>query len=95
MVVDWTFRVSDFVSLLGFVISAVSIILLMKSDIRAVGLRLGFLEENVKGLTQKIDQLSQILNLMGKFEERMGALRRDVEDLRRGRGFITPSSTEG
>ncbi len=100
-VVDWSIRLGDIVSFSGFAIGGLSVIFMMKGDIRALGLRLGFLEETVKKETkaqnEKIDKQSdeigkfgEQINTVGRHEERMLMLRRDVEDLRRGRGYIVP-----
>jgi len=91
MVIDWSFRAGDFVSAAGFFIGGLSVIFMMKSDIRALAIRLGFLEATVKEQGTKIDQFAELLTLMGRYEERMAAMRESIEDLRRGRGYIMPT----
>ena len=98
--IDWSpIRIGDIVSFSGFAIGGLSVVFLMKSDIRVLGVRLGFLEETVKKETEaqnekiekqsnEISRFGDHLNSMGRFEERMLMLRRDVEDLKRGRGYI-------
>lgn len=97
--IDWSLRLGDVVSAVFFAGSGVSVIFLMKSDIRAIGLRLGFLEDTVKKETgaqnakidkqsEEIARLGEVLNVMGRYEERMLMLRRDMDDLRHGRGYV-------
>lgn len=95
MTIDWSIRFGDVVSFVGFALGGLSVIFMMKSDIRALALRLGFLEKTNEEQNKKIDnqskeisKLGELLALMGRYEERMGALRRDMDDLRHGRGFI-------
>ena len=46
------------------------------------------LEEEVEKQSERIGELGNVLMVMGRYEERMGALRRDMDDLKRGRGYI-------
>ena len=100
--IDWSpIRLGDIVSFLGFALGGLSVIFMMKSDIRALALKFGFLEETVKKETnaqnEKIDKQSaeiskfgDLLNIMGRYEERMALIRRDLDEMRHGRGFIVP-----
>lgn len=95
MTIDWSLRFGDIVSFLGFALGGLSVIFMMKSDIRALALRLGFLEKQTEVQNAKIDnqsteisRLGELLSLMARYEERMAALRRDMDDLRHGRGYI-------
>ena len=101
MNIDWSLRFGDIVSFLGFALGGLSVIFMMKSDIRALALRLGFLEETVKKETgnqnkkideqsEKIDKFGEFLTLMGRYEERMANMRKHIDELRHGRGFIVP-----
>lgn len=107
MTIDWTLRFSDIVSIGAFFFGGFGAILIMKSDLRALALKFGFLEETVKRETEaqnkKIDKqseeigkLGEVLTLMGRFEERMSRLRSDMDDMKHGRGFIiAPPIKEG
>jgi hypothetical protein len=88
MTIDWSLRFGDIVSFLGFALGGLSVIFMMKSDIRALALKLGFLEEEVEKQSARIGELGNVLMVMGRYEERMGALRRDMDDLKHGRGYI-------
>lgn len=88
MTIDWSLRFGDIVSFLGFALGGLSVIFMMKSDIRALALKLGFLEEEVEKQSARIGELGNLLTVMGRYEERIGALRRDMDDLRHGRGYI-------
>lgn len=100
--IDWTVRAGDLVSFIGFALGGLSVIFLMKSDIRALGIKLGFLEDKVDTSERKIDTQSaeiakfgELLATMGRYDERFIGLQRQldshlraIEDLRRGRGLI-------
>jgi len=102
MIVDWTVRAGDLISFAGFVIGGLSVIFMMKSDIRQLALRLGFLADTVDGQKERIDRQSQeisriaeLIVVMGRFEERFAAMHREQErqkteldGLRRGEGWI-------
>ena len=97
MIVDWSLRLGDVVSFLGFALGGLSVIFMMKSDIKLLAQRLGFLERVTEEQNRKIDKQSEeigefgkLLTIMGRYEERMGALRRDLDELRHGRGFVVP-----
>lgn len=82
MTVDWSIRVADILSIVGFLIVAIAPVMVMKGDIRLLGLRVTHLE-------QDMGRFAEILNLMGRYEERMLNMQREISDLKRGRGFIT------
>ena len=97
--VDWTIRFGDIVSFLGFALGGLSVIFMMKSDIRAVALKLGFLEQTFKSETvvqnekidrqsKEIERFAELLTLMGRYEERFIGLQKQIDDLKHGRGFI-------
>ena len=97
--IDWTIRLGDVVSFLGFCLGGLSVIFMMKSDIRALALKLGFLQDTVKNENKaqndKIDRQSkeiarfaELLTLMGRYEERFIGLQKQIDDLKHGRGFI-------
>lgn len=50
--------------------------------------RLKAVEINQEKHDGKLDNLSKISDMQSRFDERMAAVRRDVDDLKRGRGFI-------
>ena len=96
MSVDWSLRFGDLVSFLGFALGGLTVIFMMKSDIRALALELGFLQDTVAKVhsdqNQKIDNQSkeiarfgELLNLMGRYEERMLVMRREIDEFDRWR----------
>lgn len=100
MTVDWSIRFADVLSIVGFLTVAVGAVMVMKGDIGLLGLRLAHLEDTVKKETEiqnkKIDKQSEdigrfaeLLNMMGRYEERMINMQREINDLKRGRGFIS------
>lgn len=92
MIIDWSLRFGDVVSFLGFALGGLTVIFMMKSDIRALALNLGFLEKTVESLEKTVDHQSkeigrfgELLNLMGRYEERMIVMRREIDDIDRWR----------
>jgi hypothetical protein len=96
MTIDLSLRLGDLVSFLGFAGGGLMGVYIMKRDIHTLSLQFGFLEKSVadvhKSQNEKIDQQSaeisrfaELLNLMGRYEERMIVMRRDLDDFERWR----------
>jgi hypothetical protein len=92
--IEWTIRLGDVVSFLGFALGGLSVIFMMKNDIKAVALKLGFLEHTFTSETKtqndKIDKQSkeiarfaELLTLMGRYEERFIGLQKQIDGLQR------------
>ena len=95
MTIDWSLRFGDIVSFLGFFGGGLTVILMMRSDIKVLAVRLGFLEKTNEEQNRKIDKQSaeigrfgDTLAMMGRYEERMLIMRREIDELKHGRGFI-------
>ena len=90
MVIDWQIRLGDLLSFLGFSVGGLSVIFLMKSDIRALGIRLGFLEDRIEEGQKKIDSQSaeiakfgELLTVMGRYDERFIGIQRQLDSQQR------------
>lgn len=55
--------------------------------------RLKTVEENQKIHTEQLKSLTAISNLQNRFDERMVFMRRDIDELRRGKGYIQQAMT--
>jgi hypothetical protein len=95
-VIDWTVRFGDLISFGGFVIGGLAVIFMMKNDIKAVAMKVGFLTKEVDKQSTEISKLGAILTTMSAYEERFISLQRQIdgiqrqaEDMRHGRGFIS------
>lgn len=93
--IDWSFRIADLIPAAAFLIAGLSVIFMMKSDVRNLGTKLGFLKETVDKQSIEIGKVAELLTVMGRYEERftavrndMAAMKTDIMDLRHGRGFI-------
>ena len=109
MVVDWTVRAGDLISFTGFVVGGLSVIFMMKSDIKQLALRLGFLAETVDDQKERIDfqskeiaRVAELIVVMGRFEERFAAMQReqerqkiDLDGLRRSEGWVVAPKRGG
>ena len=99
--VDWSFRLGDVISVAAFAGTGLSYAFVMRGKIELIAVKLGYLEETVKSETSKqnakidnqseqIGKLGEIVHTQGRFDERLMNLRRDVDDLKHGRGWIVP-----
>jgi|ERR1700733_2475943 len=50
--------------------------------------RLKNVEKDIRGVTNDLKEVSQLSRWRERMEERMNTHRRDIDDMRRGRGFI-------
>lgn len=104
--VDWSFRLGDVIAAGMFAATGMSAFFMMRGSMKELAIRVGFLENTVKTETaeqnQKIDKqsneigrLGEIVTTQGRFDERLMTLRRDVDELRHGRGFVVPPPIKG
>lgn len=96
MTIDWSLRFSDVVSIGAFLFAGFSGILVVKNDMRILALKFGFLEDTVKAETAKqntkidrqseeIGKIGTELHVLGRYEERMIQMQKEIDDLRGGR----------
>ncbi len=95
MIIDWSLRFGDIVSFLGFVIGGLSVIFMMQNKIDKVAMGLSYLTKTVDGQSLEIARFAELLNLMGKYEERFSTLRREIDELKRGDGWIQKNNRTG
>ena len=95
MNIDWSIRAGDVISFAGFAGAGLGFLFTIRSEIKLLAQRMGFLEKTTEEQNEKIDKQSEeigkfgeLLTLMGRYEERMGYMRRDIDDLKHGRGYI-------
>lgn len=95
MTVDWSFRLGDILSFVGFALGGLSVIYMMRSDINALGIKLGFLKETVDEQKDKIEaqnkeiaRFGELIHQMGRYEERFLGLQRQIDEMKRGEGLI-------
>lgn len=88
-------RAGDVLQLLGFLAGGAFFFFGMRQKIELIAQRLGFLEKTVEKATNEIGKLGELLIKMGRYEERMLSydahiilLRKEVEELKHGEGFI-------
>jgi hypothetical protein len=86
--IDRNFRVGDLISAPMFIGTASAFMFSMKSDIRALGLKIGFLNDKTDAQSAEIAKFAELLTLMGRYEERFLHVQNDIDDLKHGRGFI-------
>lgn len=84
MIFDGTITLGNILEVVVITGGWVAIITSLKTRLKAV-------EDNQKIHSLKLDNLSKINEMQARFDERMSSVRRDVDDLRRGKGFIQTS----
>ncbi len=95
VIVDWTIRAGDVLSFMGFATGGISVVLMMKIAIEKLVLRVKFLEDTVSGQATELKKIAELITLVARYEEKFTFIqqlitdcRRDIEELRRGRGII-------
>lgn len=93
--IDWSFRAGDLVTVVGYIFVGLSVIFMMRNDIRSLAVKVSFLKDTVDKQSIEIGKFGELLTIMARFEERLVAirsdmqqLRKDIDELRHGKGFI-------
>ena len=96
----WSFRFGDIISVLGFIGGGLAGAFLLGKNVDRVVNRVDSLEAGLSSTNDKIDRqsveigrLGEVIVLIGRFEERFLGLRREIDDLKRGRGYIVAEET--
>ena len=69
MTIDWSFRIADLIPAAAFLIAGLSVIFMMKSDVRNLGTKLGFLKETVDKQRQEDRSCSDVADLADEVGE--------------------------
>ncbi len=72
----------------GTLIEVVVLVAGWTATVTKINGRLKVVENNQEKHDVKLNALTNISNLQARFDERMASVRRDIEELKRGRGFI-------
>lgn len=90
---DWTMNVGHVITILGFLTGGILWFQTLKSGQDVLSRKVSDLEEDVR-------DLKLILNTLGKHDEKfvniasnMTRMQKEIDDLRRGEGFIMPLSS--
>ncbi len=86
--VEMTISLGNLLTILAFLIGGVGFVYTIRSDVRAQGDRLDAVEH-------ELQKLSDILIALGRQDERLNAMDRRIDDMRRGEGFIVPPVKRG
>ena len=79
--VEMTISIGNLLTILAFLVGGIGFVYTIRSDVRAQGLRLDAVESGLR-------KLSEILIALGRQDERLNAIDRRIDDLRRGEGWI-------
>jgi len=81
MIVNWSVDIGNLLAVATFLITGTGVIYTIRESLKTLVLRVNLLESEVK-------KLSEILVALGRQEERLTAMDRRIDDLRRGKGFV-------
>lgn len=81
--VEMTISIGNLLTILAFLVGGIGFVYTIRSDVGAQGQRLDAVESELR-------KLGEILIALGRQDERLTAMDRRIEDLRRGDGFIVP-----
>lgn len=73
---------------IGTMIEVVILVAGWTATVTKINGRLKTVESNQEKHDTKLDNLAKISDMQSRFDERMAAVRRELDDLKRGRGFI-------
>lgn len=88
MTMNWEFTIGNLLTIVMFGTSAITAIMLIRADVRILGLRISALEKTNETQNAKIDKLSELVTLFARYEEKFLAMDRRIEDLRHGKGWV-------
>lgn len=74
---------------IGPIVIAAGFIIMIKSDVRILGVRLDSMNDNLKILNNSFEKLGNILTQVAVQDTRINAMNEDIRELKHGRGFIT------
>lgn len=74
--------------LIGFVVSAVVFIVMIKADIKVLRVQMEGITNNIKILNSSFDKLGAILTNIAVQDQRISGLEEDFRELKHGRGFV-------
>jgi hypothetical protein len=90
MIIDWTFRISDLVPVVGFFGGGISGALLLIRVVDKIVLRISLLETKVETQSDKVTQFGEIILQYGRHDERLIGMQRQIDDLKRGFAIDPP-----
>lgn len=81
MNINWSIDLGNLMAIASFLLTGIGFAYTIRESVKALLIRVGLLEHEIK-------KLSEILVALGRQDERLNAMDRRIDDLRRGKGFI-------
>lgn len=88
MTIDWSVNLAEVATLLA---GGIGIIISQIVSSNILGFRMKAVEDKVQTHANQLETLTKIVGDQRVMEERITNLRRDMDDLRRGKGYIRDS----
>jgi len=80
--VDMTISIGNLLTIAAFLVGGIGFVYTIRADVRSQGDRISSVEDEIK-------EIKTVVVAQARNEERLNAMDRRIDDLRRGRGFIT------
>ena len=81
MIFDTTISIGNIITILAFLFGGAMLIGRTKANVN-------ILSERLQSVEKEIHKLTEVLVTLGRQDERLTAIDKRVEDLRRGRGYV-------
>lgn len=88
MTFDMSISLGHVVTLLGFFLGGFGFVWTMKGELRVHAAYLKSLGERIVDVESEIKKIAEVLVVLGRQDERMNAMQRQIDDLRHGHGFV-------
>jgi hypothetical protein len=90
MQIDYTISIGNIFTIVAIVFSVVASWYALKQVVAMLSLRVALMENDIKEVAVKVDKITTIMSNQAVYEERLLNMQRQLEDLKRGEGFVLP-----
>lgn len=84
----WTLNFGQIVTLIAYLAGGIAFVMALKSDVRAVNADMTNLKNAVEAMERDINKLTDVLVALGRQDERLTAMDKRIDEIRRGEGLI-------
>ena len=92
-VIDWSVSVGNLLQMLVIVVGGLSVFFSLRADVRVMRHDMSNLKERQEALSEAFKQLGNILTQVAVQDQRLVQMKNEIDELRHGRGFISPMSS--
>lgn len=81
MSVDLTVRLGDILTMIGLFAGGIAVVFMMRADMRILAGRVGSVENSIKGMSEKLNGITEILVQQAKHDQRLANLEENFRHL--------------